>query len=120
MERVYWAEQSGQRYLVVRYNGADGRQMLEILDEALRVMRDETGTFPLLTDVTDATMTTAWLSAIKTASRDVMGPRVTRCAVLGVSGVKSAMLRGFNTVGGGLRALPFPDEDRALRYLLAW
>lgn len=118
MERVHWAERSGRRYLVVDYSRADGDQMLEVLADALRVIGAEPGRFPLLTDVTDAAMTTAWLSAIKPASRDVMAPKVTRCAVLGVSGIKATMLRGFNTVGGGLRALPFRDREQALAYLL--
>jgi hypothetical protein len=118
MEKVYWSERSGRRYLVVDYARADGAQMLEILAEAVRVIGAEPEPFPMLGDVTDAAMTTAWLTAIKSASRDVLGPKVSRCAVLGVTGIKATMLRGFNTVGGGLRALPFRDEEQALAYLL--
>jgi cytochrome c5 len=91
--------------------------MLGVLDEAVTASLAAHEPFALLVDVTGAAMTSEWLMAIKKHSRDVWAPRVSRCAVLGVGGLKAAMLRGFNAVGGGMRAVPVASQERAVAWL---
>lgn len=117
MARVEWLTEAGVRYLSVDYSRLDGPGMLDVLAEALTASRAEPGRYAMLVDVTEATMTSAWLQGIKDPSRELWGRQVSRCAVLGVSGIKAAMLRGFNAVGGGMRALPFRTRADALGWI---
>lgn len=49
----------------------------------------------------------------------MLGPQGAVIALYGLSGMQATMLRGYNAVGGGARAVPFRDRDAALRYLLS-
>lgn len=116
MAGVCWREADGLRYLHVDYRGADATRMLEVARESVPELEAAPAGACVLVDVTDAPIRREWLGLVKKVNHDVMGPRRMRCAVLGVSGVKAAMLRGFNAASD-VKTLPFPSQTAALAWL---
>lgn len=118
MTRVAWSEHEGMRYLEVDYSRTDEAALLDVVREGTAAAAAAEPGLKMLVDVTATPFSTAFLREVKIASVQVLGPQRAVIALYGLSGMQATMLRGYNAVGGGARAVPFTDRASALRYLL--
>ena len=119
MAVVEWREHEGMPYLMCDYSGTDEAALLEIMQVGTAAAAAAEPGLAMLVDVTDTPFSTRFLREVKVASAQVLGPQRAVIAIFGLSGMQATMLRGFNTVGGGAKAVPFRDEASALRWLRA-
>jgi len=72
----------------------------------------------MLVDLTGAPVMTGFLARARALAPRIEA-RLEKQAVLGVTGVKSVLLAGFNLVSKGVPLRPFPTEAAAKDYLVA-
>lgn len=118
MAGVAWREHAGQPYLDVDYRGCDGPDMLTVARASVDDLERAPECSLVLVDITDATVDRDWLYYVRGANNAVMGPKRLRTAVVGVTGVKAAMFRGF-LAASSVKARPFPTREKALAWLVA-
>jgi hypothetical protein len=115
---VEWREHAGLRYLHVDYRGVTGEdQLTQLASSDREILRYGRPGLRILTDVRGAAPAPGWLLAVKRSSAQVTGPLEVVQAVVGVDGVRAAMLRGYNAVGRGAKAWPFASIPEALEFL---
>jgi hypothetical protein len=119
MASVEWREYEGMPYLYCDYSGTDEAGLLEVLHLSAAAAAAAEPGLAVLVNVTDTPFSTRYLREVKVASAQVLGPQRAVITVFGLSGMQSTMLRGYNAVGGGAKAVPFRDEASSLRWLRA-
>lgn len=122
MSHTEWREHDGRRYLLLAY-GPDPATAPEVTGRALELIRAEPeGTVVrTLVDVSRASMS-GWqrdtMSDSRQAISDLTRRYTLRTAVLGVRGPLAALMRGMSAISSGYKAIPCPNEAKALEYLM--
>lgn len=119
MAGVEWREHAGQPYLDVDYRGCAAQDMLAVARTSVTELEAAPEGSLLLVDVTDAPVDRDWLYYSRGANNAVIGPKRIRTAVVGVTGVKAAMFRGF-LAASSVKARPFPTREKALAWLVGY
>lgn len=119
MPGVTWREHEGQPYLDVDYRGCAAGEMLAVARTSVAELEQVPEGTLLLVDITDAPADRDWLYYVRGANNAVMGPKRIRTGVVGVTGVKAAMFRGF-LAASSVKARPFPTRDKALAWLVGF
>lgn len=115
---VEWREEDGLTFLFVDYRNQTVEENFATLAEQLRVVVTSPPGQRLLIQVDpDHRPDSRFLADVKHAMRDVMAPRGTRVAFIGITGIGLAVVRGLNLVGGGMGAPAFPTREKAMAYL---
>lgn len=85
--------------------------------EAEKVIKLQGKEVPTLVDVTDTSLNSEFMAAAKDLARRTLNEHVSKGAVLGVTGLKKALLLGFNVVAT-IKWLPFETQEEAMDYLI--
>lgn len=117
--RYGWHEQDGLRYLFVDYRGGLSKdEMMALLErQVAEVEGAGHGAKVLIAVDPNDRPHPDFLDAVKHAYRERMDPAGAKVAFIGVSGIGRSVVRGLQLMAGGLGALAFPDEEKALAYL---
>jgi hypothetical protein len=114
---IEWCDHNGLKYLYVDHRGQDVAEHLATLAELLRVLETcPLGVRVLIHVDPNGRPDSRFLNEIKHATRDVMAPRDVRAAIIGITGIGFAVVRGINFVGGS-RLSAFPTREKALDFL---
>ena len=119
MTGVAWREHDGQPYLDVDYRGCAPGEMLDVARASVVELEQVPEGTLLLVDVTNAPVDRDWLYYVRGTNNAIMGPKRIRTAVVGVTGVKAAMFRGF-LAASSVKARPFPTREKALAWLVGF
>lgn len=113
-----WQEHRGIPVLYVDFRGVQIEEQVALVEAIDRVLLDrgEPGT-RILTNVQGVAWSSRTLATLKHSSATVTGPLGTVEAIVGIDGLKRAILRGYNAVGRGSLVWPFRTEAEALEFL---
>lgn len=110
-----WIEHKGRRILHLDYRGVPESQMIDLVDQAVAALKTQGGKSRVLIDVSGASTGTRFMSASKGQAKEA-ATYLEKQAIVGVDGIKSILLKAYNTVGGG-NLTPFETERQALDFL---
>ncbi len=113
---VEWIEYRGRRILFVDFRAMSEDAMIAQLDEEVAMLRAAPSKSRLLVEVTDAFTSSRFMAAAKAKAKEIES-LIDRQAIVGVDGLKSILLRGFNAVSKGVILKPFDTEESAKEYL---
>lgn len=113
---VEWIEYKGKPILFVDFRALRDEQVVENVELEAQMLAESPTKVLVLANVEGATI--ASLEAIKRLGKDRISPRVAKSALLGVTGLKGILLRGYNTFTGS-SARSFPTEAAALEWLVS-
>jgi hypothetical protein len=111
-----WIDHGGKRILLNDFRDLSEAEALAQLDEEVRLLESEPGKVRMLVDVTGAPIMLGFVARARALAPRIEA-RLERQAVLGITGVKSVLLAGFNLVSKGVPLQPFPTEAAARDYL---
>lgn len=120
---VEWREHDGVPYLYASYAVTDPAEAVEITRRAFELtMAEPAGSLVrTLTDVRGG-LSAGWdrggLKEAREQVRTISEHVRVRAAIVGVSGVMGALIRGMTAVSGGFTVVPCPTEEKALAYLM--
>ena len=86
--------------------------------EVEKVIRKQGKEVLTLVDVTGTSLNSEFMAAAKDLARRTLNSHVPKGAILGVTGLKKALLLGFNVVAT-IKWLPFETKVEAMDYLIA-
>jgi hypothetical protein len=119
---VQWKEHQGKTYLSVDYRGCKSQQdMIETFEQQLtemRAVRAAGGRTLLLSNFTGAAVGSDLMSRIKEAGKERGQQSLAKNAILGITGLKSILLKGFIAYTGLHNVKPFDNEAAALDWLV--
>ncbi len=114
--RVEWITHKGKKILFIDYSNVKSQaEMISILNESLEIVRATPGKILSLTDGTDAAAGPEFMKQAKEGGKAV-AHKAEKSAILGITGLKSILLKGYNLFSGD-RMKPFPTKEEALEYL---
>lgn len=95
--------------------------LLDALEEFKKVVLQSKnlGKIAILTDVTDASLSTEFMEKSKGYAQKYFNDIVYKRAIIGVTGVKKVLLMGYNSVVDNDTVKPFDSKREALDYLAA-
>jgi len=111
-----WTEHQGKRILLNDFRGLDEAAALAQLDEEVALLEATPEKVRMLVDLSGAPIMMGFVARARTLAPRIE-QRLLRQAVLGITGVKSMLLTGFNLVSQGVPLRPFPSEESARDYL---
>ncbi|WP_088320710.1 hypothetical protein [Kineosporia sp. R_H_3] len=117
MDGCEWRDHGGVPYLYVDLRSTDEATLIARVAASEQEVARAEGTPLVLVDIHGMLPSPRLLSEAKLANRRTYGPRRCRVAVVGANGLVAVVVRGWGTVGGGVRAQACPDTASALRYL---
>ncbi|MDW3191736.1 MAG: hypothetical protein R8G66_05205 [Cytophagales bacterium] len=85
--------------------------------EVEQVIRKQGKEVLTLVDVTGTSLNSEFMAAAKDLARRTLNDHVPKGAILGVTGLKKALLLGFNVVAT-IKWLPFDTQEEAMDYLI--
>lgn len=113
---VSWLEYEGKKILQVDYRGLEGKQLIENLESAYKLIMETPGPVVTLNRFEGVYLDRAFMARAKALSKPKGERKMVKAAGLGIDGMKMILLRGYNTfTGAGLR--PFASEAEALKWL---
>jgi hypothetical protein len=120
---VEWRDHEGVRYLYTSYAVSDPAEAVQVTHRAFELtMAEPAGSLVRsLVDVRGG-LHGGWdRSGLKEAREQIRAMTDhlrLRVAIIGVSGVMGALIRGMTAVSGGYTVVPCPSEEKALAYLM--
>jgi len=111
-----WIDHHGTRILLNDFRHLAEPEALAQLDEEVHLLESEPGKVRMLVDVTGAPILLGFVARARALAPRIE-VRLEKQAVLGITGVKSVLLAGFNLVSKGVPLRPFPSEAAAKDYL---
>jgi hypothetical protein len=112
-----WTDHQGKRILVNDFKGLDEPAALAQLDEEVALLERTPEPVRMLVDLSGAPIMMGFVARARELAPRIE-QRLEKQAVLGITGVKSMLLTGFNLVSSGVPLRPFPDEGTAKDYLV--
>lgn len=114
--RVEWISHKGKKILFINYSEIKSQgEMLEVLNESLKIIREASGTILALSDMTNASVGPDFMKEAKEKGKELAG-KAEKTAILGITGLKSMLLKGYNLFTGETMK-PFSTREEALDYL---
>ncbi|WP_088281929.1 hypothetical protein [Kineosporia sp. A_224] len=117
MDGCEWRDHAGVPYLYVDLRSTDEATLLARIAASEQEVARAGGAPLLHVDVQGILTSPRLLSEAKLVNRRTFGPQRCRVAVTGANALVAVIVRGWSTVGGGVRAQACPDTASALRYL---
>lgn len=116
--KVQWITHNGKQILFTDYNGVKSQdEMIEILYESNEAIKNAPGKVLSLIDSTNATVGPDFLQAAKEQGKELMY-KIDKTAMVGVTGLKAMLLKGYNMFTG-MDMIPFATKEDALEYLVS-
>lgn len=116
-----WRQHDGVRYLFLCPGGRGAEHLADVLRGAHELMVPEPpGLLRALFDnrpLSGFLPGSAQLGEAKRVQRDVLREHSLRLAVVGVTGVSAAVVRGMSAMSGRVTMLPAPTPESALAFL---
>lgn len=114
-----WLEHNKKRVLFVDYTGIKiEKEMINHLNsavaEVLNYEKDKV--LLLLSDLTGCYATSGFMDAAKKVEKEVLSKYQVKQAILGITGAKEILLKGFNLISKS-KLVPFHDRTEALNFL---
>ncbi|CAA6807849.1 MAG: Unknown protein [uncultured Aureispira sp.] len=117
MDRVQKIQHKGKEILYANYEGIVGDdKMLEVLNEAERIILEDNTPHLQLVNFKDTFATTGYMAAAKKFGKKTKH-LTSKSAILGITGVKVLLLRSYNFVSGD-KLKDFKSEEEAKDYLV--
>jgi hypothetical protein len=113
---VEWIEHRGVRILTVDYSDSKGQEVAVIEKVGRELAAAPFGT-GVVFDLSTGAFGPEFMGKAKQLNSQVFGPRKAQFAVIGVNGLMSILIKGFNAVSSGIRAEAFPSRAAALDHL---
>jgi hypothetical protein len=116
---VEWREHQGHRYLHVDYSECKTEsEMLATYEEQAKLMAVQPHKTLVLSDLTGASVSSAYMERVKTGGRERGEQLLEKAAFIGVGGLKSILLNGYATMTGLQdKVHGFETETEALNWL---
>ena len=111
-----WIEHEGKKILLNDFRSLTETAALAQLEEELALLERTPEKVRMLVDLSDLPIMTGFLARARTLAPRIE-KRLEKQAVLGIGGVKSMLLTGFNLLTPGVPLKPFPSEKAAKDYL---
>jgi hypothetical protein len=118
---VKWIERKEKKILLIDYTGIImEKQLISHLQSALVLIEEvpKGENLYILTDLTGCFATPGFLEASKKVEKEVLTQYKLKWAIMGISGPKVILLRGFNLLAK-TKLEPFDSREAALNYLSA-
>ena len=114
---VKWKEHAGRKVMYLDCRGLEVEQMEQILDDAASEMKRLQEKIPVLANVEGAFLSPEFMDRMKKHTRETYVHYSAGTAIVGVEGLKSAILKTYNFLMG--RDIHnFQTEDEALEWLV--
>lgn len=117
---IAWNEHKGKKILVVDYTGIKmEKEMIAHVENTVAMLHGvEKGTeIKMLVDLTGCYVTPGFLDASKKREREIVDQFKVKRAVLGITGPKAILLKGYNLFAKQ-KLEPFNSKEAALDYLV--
>lgn len=111
---VSWVQHKGKQILYVDFRGLRDQSVVETIEEEARQIAASPNKVLVLANVEGASI--ASMEKLKQIGKEGVAPKIARSALVGVTGLKEILLRGYNTFTGS-SARSFPNEAAALDWL---
>jgi len=111
-----WIEHQGKKILFNDFKNLAEPAALAQLDEEVALLERTPEKVRMLVDLSGAPIMTGFLAKARTLAPRIE-KRLDKQAVLGITGVKSMLLAGFNVISSGVPLKPFGSEAAAKDYL---
>lgn len=116
--KVEWIEHEGVKILFANYKDVKSQdEMFSILEEIRVVLEGTTEKVLWLIDATNAAIGPDYMKASKEQGKKY-ADKVEKSAMIGVAGLKSMLLKGYNSTSGN-SVKPCDSREEALAYLLS-
>ncbi len=119
---VQWKEHQGKTYLSIDYRGCSTQQdMIDTFEQQVTEMRAVSaagGRTLVLSNFEGTKVGSELLDRIKQAGKERGQQSLGKNAILGISGLKNILLKGFIAYTGLHNVKPFDDEAAALDWLV--
>ena len=114
---VTWITHQDKKILYADYRGLRGESILENLELEIKMVLEAPTEVLVLSNVVDAPGSPEFMERARAAHK-IIGPKMTKHAIVGVTGLKEVLLSGYNRLtGAGMT--PFATEADALKWLVA-
>lgn len=106
--------------IIVDYSSCKRKeQMLALLAESTDYFKNNKEThLRILMDFTNAYGSKEFMDRAKSDRLEVFKTKTATSAVIGISGIKQILLKGYNVVSPGKGMTPFKTKEQALEYLI--
>lgn len=120
---LHWTEHNGKKILLNDYTGIKmEKEMIAQVEKSIPLVQqlEKGAELRMLVDLTGCFVTPGFLEAAKKAEREVLEQYKVKRAVLGITGPKVVLLKGYNLFAKQ-KLEPFNSRQEALAYLAnAW
>jgi len=116
---VKWIERKGRKILMVDYTGIKmEKEMIAHLNSVIPLLNDlnKGENLYVVSDLTGCFATPGFIDAAKKMEKEVFSQHKLKWSILGISGPKTILLKGFNLVSK-IKLEPFNTREQALDYL---
>jgi hypothetical protein len=116
---IQWLEHKGKRILIIDYTGIRmEKDMITHLNKVVPQLNGLTkgDNLYMLSDLTGCYATPGFINAAKSLEKEVFSQYKLKWAILGITGPKVILLKGFNLVSK-IKLEPFHTREEALAYL---
>lgn len=118
MMKVQWVSHKGKKILFTDYEGTKTQEeMIVILNESIQIAKKTPGTILGLVNIRDSAVGPDYMKEAKEQGKALAHKRE-KSAIIGVTGLKGMLLKGFNLfTGSTLKS--FNTKEEALDYLVS-
>ncbi len=113
-----WITYKGHKLLFVDYTGLRGNEIVAMLHTANTTILEAEGRVLAFADFTGTYATDEIVAYLQSQETKQAAKKLTKNAVVGITGIKKLFLNLYNTVTGG-GAKPFDDLESAKEYLIS-
>lgn len=114
-----WIEHKGRKILLIDYTGIKmEKEMIANLNRAIPLINDLTpgNNLYIMSDLTGCYTTPGFIDSAKKVEKEVLSQYKVKWSIVGISGAKAILLKGFNLVSK-TKLEPFNTREQALEYL---
>jgi hypothetical protein len=116
---IKWKEHRGKQVLYIDFSDRKSeKDMLQLLDEQARVMKESQSNILVLSNVTGTTITSDFMSKSKEYGKEIFHARTKKSALIGITGMKSILMQGYQLFTGSKNTKSFQTESEALDWLI--
>jgi hypothetical protein len=116
---IKWIEHHGQQILYIDYRDCKSEQeMILLLEEQAKWAKGSPKAVLILSNVTNTTITSEFMNRSKQYGKEIFITKTKKSAVVGIIGMKSILMQGYQMFTGAKNARPFQNESEALDWLI--
>lgn len=115
---IEWIEHNGKKILYSCYSNLSEDEMIGVIEEQAEICKKSDQKLLLLDDFRDSTGSSNFINRTKELGKTIINDKTKKNAILGVTGLKKALLKAYVALtGADIR--PFNTKKDALEYLAA-